>query len=58
LWIYGGYSSGRGILLAYDGVSVKDYSSLVSGLTYVDWISSLQTLEFARPVRLEKPDQQ
>jgi len=58
LWIYGGYSNGRGILLAYDGVSVKDYSSLVRGLTYVDWVSSLQTLQFAKPVRLEKPDPQ
>jgi len=45
-WIFGGYSNGRGILLAYNGRILTDYSRLVSGLTYVDWVSTRSMLEF------------
>jgi hypothetical protein len=40
IWILGGYSGNHGILLAYSKGLMRDYSDLVSGLTYVDWISS------------------
>ena len=46
IWILGGYSGAQGILLGYnEGVST-DYSSLVAGFTYVDWVSSLQVFTF------------
>jgi len=48
IWIIGGYSNNRGILLAYNGRVLTDYSRLVTGLTYVDWVSSLQVLEFGK----------
>jgi hypothetical protein len=38
-WILGGYSGDQGILLTYNGL-FTDYSTLVNGLTYVDWVSS------------------
>ena len=46
MWILGGYAGERGILLTYNQDFLTDYSNLVSGLTYVDWVSSLQVLEF------------
>jgi len=46
VWVMGGYSGNQGILLAYNDGFVTDYSSLVTGLTYVNWISSLQDLTF------------
>ncbi|HUK29030.1 MAG TPA: hypothetical protein VLV31_11440 [Candidatus Acidoferrales bacterium] len=46
VWIFGGYSNNRGILLAYDGRTLTDYSRLVTGLTYVDWVSCQFVLEF------------
>jgi len=42
VWVYGGYANDRGVLLAYNGVLMKDYSRLVKGLTYVDWVSDFQ----------------
>jgi len=39
-WILGGYVKNRGLLLVYDGTSAIDYSGLVKGLRYVDWVSS------------------
>jgi hypothetical protein len=47
MWFLGGYSNNRGILLTYDEGFLKDYSSLVNGFTYVDWVSTLQVLEFS-----------
>jgi hypothetical protein len=40
LWILGGYSGNHGILLTYKEGLLTDYSDLVLGLTYVDWVSS------------------
>jgi len=44
-WMVGGYSDNQAILLAYNEQTPTDYSSLVSGLTYVNWVSNLQELE-------------
>jgi len=46
MWFIGGYSSNRGILLAYNGGGLEDHSDLVSTFAYVDWVSSLQVLAF------------
>ena len=40
IWILGGYSGDRGVLLSYNEGVLTDYSNLVNGLTYVDWMSS------------------
>jgi hypothetical protein len=40
-WIIGGYTGNQGSLFAYHNGLLKDYSRLVSGLTYVNWVSSL-----------------
>jgi hypothetical protein len=40
VWILGGYSGNQGILLAYNEGLFTDYSNLVNGSTYVDWVSS------------------
>jgi hypothetical protein len=40
IWILGGYSGDRGVLLGYNEGVLTDYSNLVNGLTYVDWMSS------------------
>ena len=45
-WMIGGYAGNQGILFAYNDGFLTDYSSLVSGLTYVNWVSSLQVLAF------------
>ena len=45
-WMVGGYSGNQGILFTYTDGFLTDYSSLVSGLTYVDWVSSLQEIAF------------
>ena len=45
-WTIGGYSGNQGILLAYNYGTLTDYSRLVSSLTYVNWVSNTQTLEF------------
>ena len=45
-WTIGGYSGNQGILLAYNDGSLTDYSRLVSSLTYVNWVTNTQTLEF------------
>jgi len=47
MWILGGYAGAHGILLAYqEGGLLIDYSHLVSGFTYVDWVSSLAPVAF------------
>jgi len=56
LWIYGGYANGRGILLDYNGVLMRNYSRLVVGLTYVDWVSGLSIPVFTRPIRVGKAE--
>ena len=43
VWTIGGYSGNHGILLAYKDGTLTDYSSLVSSLTYVNWVSNTQT---------------
>jgi len=48
VWFLGGYSSNKGILLAYDERILTDYSHLVSDFTYVDWVSSLQVHAYGR----------
>jgi len=40
-WMIGGYSADQGILFAYNDGVVTDYSNLVSGMTYVNSISTL-----------------
>jgi hypothetical protein len=45
-WIIGGYSGKQGIFLAYNDGALIDYSSLISGLTYVNWVSNTQDLTF------------
>ena len=45
-WIIGGYSGNQGTLFVYNDAYLTDYSSLVSGMTYVNWASTLQDLEF------------
>jgi hypothetical protein len=45
-WMIGGYTGNEGILLAYSDGFFTDYSRLVSGLTYVNWVSSFQVLAF------------
>jgi len=40
-WVIGGYSGNQGTLFVYDGVYLTDYSSVVSDMTYVNWVSSL-----------------
>ena len=47
IWILGGYSGEKGILLTYNEGFLTDYSRLVSDLTYVDWVSGFQALEFS-----------
>jgi len=46
IWVLGGYSGEQGILLTYNEGFLTDYSRLVSGLSYVDWVSGFQVLEF------------
>ena len=46
MWILGGYSGDQGVLLAYHGGFLTDDSNLVSGFTYVDWVSGLQDISF------------
>ena len=48
VWFLGGYSGNNGILLAYKEGTLTDYSNLVSGFTYVDWVSSMQVLAFGK----------
>ena len=45
-WMIGGYSGNQGILFTYNDGFLTDYSRLVSGLTYVDWVSGLQVFAF------------
>ena len=45
-WIIGGYSGNQGTLFVYNDAYLTDYSSLVSDMTYVNWASTLQDLEF------------
>jgi hypothetical protein len=40
-WLIGGYSADQGVLFAYNDGVVTDYSNLVSGMTYVNSISTL-----------------
>jgi hypothetical protein len=42
MWILGGYSGNQGILFAYNDAYVRDYSSLVKDMTYINWVSGLQ----------------
>jgi hypothetical protein len=48
IWILGGYSGNKGVLLAYNDGFLTDYSRVVRGLTYVDWVSSLEVRAFFR----------
>ncbi len=45
-WTIGGYSGTQGILLSYNDGTLTDYSTLVSSLTYVNWVTDTQTIEF------------
>jgi hypothetical protein len=45
-WVTGGYSGNQGILFAYNNGFLTDYSRIVSGVTYVNWVSSLQVIAF------------
>ena len=46
MWYIGGYSGDSGLLLVYSDNLLIDYSSLISGFSYVDWISGSQSLTF------------
>jgi hypothetical protein len=46
IWILGGYSGDQGTLFAYNDKVLTDYSNLVTGMTYVNWATSLQNLAF------------
>jgi hypothetical protein len=48
VWFLGGYSSNKGMLLAYNDGILTDYSNLVNGFSYVDWVSNLQVLAFGK----------
>lgn len=50
VWFLGGYSGNKGILLAYNEGILTDYSNLVAGFSYVDWVSTLQMLAFGEKV--------
>ena len=48
MWFLGGYSANKGILLTYNDGILTDYSNLVSGFSYVHWLSNLQVLAFGK----------
>ena len=48
VWFLGGYSNNKGILLAYNDGVLTDYSNLVRGFSYVDWVSNLRVLAFGK----------